>query len=414
MKQLKTVYPDLSEGEISIFHGDNATEGSVIESLTTRGLFATRTILIYQEPDFLQPSGKKQELGAKLLDALNRNDAKRVVGILARLMKEKRVSVAELLQGSKEAIKRLALPAETDLNSLLELAEKFQARLQEIMDQADQPGGERILEWISRGIEQGRGRDVFLVIQLERGDKRQKLFKRFCRLCPVTDLTGAGESYGKKTAAMQARVRQWLSEAGKEIDANALKYFMTKVGEDSLSALKNETEKLISLSGQRKQIGIKDVQSLVVRHREEEIFRITEAFRKRDVPGVLTSFRHLQDQGIHPLAVLSAIRNFLLRMVALKVAVDSAGLGAQVRNVQYNTFKNRYWDEIKSVFDRYGKNPVSSLHPYAAYMNVSAINMFSWQELFDMLGEMADLDLALKGSRVGPETVLESFFMRHL
>ncbi len=414
LKFLTSIYPDLSEGEITMLHGEEATESRVLESLKTRDLFSTRTVVIYQEPDFLQRRGGKKDRAARLQRAMDDNRPERAARILAAMMREGKVSVADLQSGNRAVLKRLGLPDEVDFPRISEILEKFSGKIEEALHEASGPGGERILEWTRHGFGKGISPQAFLIIHLERPDRKNRILKKFLDSCPVTDLTGHGEKYGKKTASIKARVRAWLSQQGKEIEPQALGFFVEKVGEGSLSALKNEAEKLASLTGGRKKITLEDARKLVVRHHEEEIFKVTEAFRSRNLSKVLASSRMLLEQGIHPLAVLSAIRNLVIKILALKVAARASGLEGRLGNVRYPEFRNTYWKQLKEVLDRHENSPLDGLHPYGAYLNLAALNRFSWEELLDMLEEMPDLDFSLKGGKTAPELVLESFFLRRL
>ncbi len=414
MKMLAGIFPGLSEDEISILHGDEVTEANIVEALRTKGLFVSRTIVIYQEPDFLRAKGRADDISKRLEKALESNNEERVVKLLARLMAREDVSVSELKSATKQAIGRLALPKGIDMKGLLEMVERFQDRLEQLRKEPLESSGERILQWLRSGIEKKGRQNVFLCLSVERPDRRRKELKQFLKLCPFTDLSGGSEGHGKKTVFLQTQVKNWVKEAGKQISPEALKHLMELVGDRSISALKNEAEKLISLSGQRKIIGLEDVKGLVIRHREEEIFKIGDAIRRRDIGAALKSSRLLLEQGIHPLAVLSAVRNCLLRILALKVAVAASGFEHQVEKSSYTLFKDKFWQSLKSLLEPYGWNPLGNLHPYGAWLNITSSGNYSLHELFDMLEEMAEMDLSLKGGKVSPELVIENFFMKNL
>ncbi len=413
LKVLESRFPGLSEKEIIMVHGDEVSESAVLERLKTRDLFVSRKAVVYQEPDFLQPRGRKRELNARLQKALDEGKRDRAARILAAVMRDKRLSLADLESASKEVLGKLALPAGIDNAQVLEIALEFSGKIQELLSEPEESTGERILEWIGKTARGKKAAQVFLAVHLERPDRRNRLLKQFMEMCPVTDLSGKGERYGRRTASLQAQVKAWLSELGKNIEPQALKFFVEKVGEDSLSALKNEAEKLASLSGRRKTITLEDATGLVVSHREEEIFQVTDAIRSRNLHRTLTSFRSLLDQGVHPLAVLSAVRNLLVKILALQTAVMCTGPDLVRERMSYQAFKNSHWKRFKAVFEQYDENPLEGLHPYSAYLNLAALDRFSQGELLDMLEEMMELDFSLKGGKIPPELVMESFFLRN-
>ncbi len=396
-----------------MLHGDDASEAAVLESLKTGDLFSSRRIVIYHEPDFLQPGEKREELGQRLEKAVTGNKKERAVKILAKILRRSRISPDRLAHGNRDIIKKLALPASLDLSSVLELIEEYKEK-PELLQESGATRGELLLEWLAPGKSSRKRKDIFLAIHVERPDRRNRILKALMKICPVTDLAAGRDRSGRGVSRLRDYVKGWLSESGKSIEGNALKFLIEKVGEVSPSALKNEVEKLVSQSGHSKTISLEDVRKLVVRHREEEIFRITDAVRTRNASRAVTSLRMVMDQGIHPLAVLSAVRNVMLRIFALKVAVSSLGLEGRIEGSSYNVFKSRYWDELRAVFPDDAKGPLVKQHPYAAFLNVSAVGNFSWKEILGMLEEMAHMDFALKGGKMPPGLVLESFFMRNL
>ncbi len=406
-KAIEARFPGLREEEITMFHGDETSESLVLEALKTRDLFNPRRIVIYQEPDFLQPKAKMPDMAAKLASALRDNRRGKAVNMLAGLLKEHSVSFAEFREQRLAVLKRLPLPSQVDLDLVMEVADASMERLEHLLGMEKKSGGSLLLDWISSARAQA---DLFLVIHMERPDRRNRLLKQFMKLCPVIDLTGRGG----KSASLQHYVDECLSESGKTMDRAAMKLFMDTVGDASLSALKNEAEKLVSQSGTKKRITVDDVRHIVVRHREEEIFRITDAIRRRDVAGAVMSLRRLVSQGIHPLAVLSAVRNLLLRTLAMKIAVERLGLTGRARNMNYNIFKKDCWDNLKAVFEPHGNNPLEGLHPYAAWLSLGAVSSFSRQELLSMIGKMASLDFELKGGKIPPDLAIELFVMENL
>ena len=196
-------------------------------------------------------------------------------------------------------------------------------------------------------------------------------------------------------------------EAGKTMNRGALDLFVELVGNVSISAVRAEMEKLISSIGEKKQITELDVEELVFRHREEEIYRIGDAVRKRDLSSALRSMAFILDQGIPAIAVASAIRNCFVRMLAIKSAASLVNDVNPPRN--FNEFKRSYWPRLMEMAKECGLDHFVKMPPYGAFLHLNA--SYEIQELMSVLEEFAFLDLDLKGSKVEPRILMENFLM---
>ena len=79
---LKSRFPGFQESDLTVIHGDEASEAQVLEALKTRDLFNPKKIIIYQEPDFLQPRGRRQDRAEMLVKALADGRKERVIKFL--------------------------------------------------------------------------------------------------------------------------------------------------------------------------------------------------------------------------------------------------------------------------------------------------------------------------------------------
>lgn len=361
---ISTHIQGVSEKDVIFFHGDEHSEAQVLEALKTKDLFTSRKVVIYREPDFLISA---------LMDADSNDNS-------TQMLKKNKIE-EEGFKGPKK--------------------------------KRQSGGGELILKWLSSSTNRPEYTG-FLIIHCQHPDKRRSLFKKLSKLCQVTNLNIENSRYGKSSGKAQQYIIKWLSQSDKEIESSALKSLLEKVGTDSLSALKNEIDKLINLSGNQKRIYLQDIEGLVVRHREEEIFKITDALRNKNISAAIESLGRILAQNIHPLVVLSSFRNCIYRILAMKIAASHLGFSYEVAAVSYNEFKNHYWENIKKYYPINSTGFLSSMHPYAAYLHFKVLDNFTIVKLFSMLEQMAKMDLALKGSKIPPEIILESFLFEYL
>ena len=89
-----------------------------------------------------------------------------------------------------------------------------------------------------------------------------------------------------KAGAAGGHVMQFAAERDKQINRDAAQLLVQWIGSD-LSALAGEVEKLATYVGDRKQITIKDVSTLVTASAGPDAFDLTNAIASGDTPGAL-------------------------------------------------------------------------------------------------------------------------------
>ncbi len=409
-KCLEKAFQFLGENEkdnITILRGEEVSEAQVIEALKTRGLFGNRKVVIYQNPDFLL-AGKKKDPVKKLVGALERSQMKRAARLLGSVLAEKGLYPDTI--SNHEPHELLSL-LETDAINIEQVQELLAYHLKEVQKGLETRGsdGHLLLNWLKKRDKVNRPGNSFVIIYLSQKPPASTIFKKFAELCHVENLTLPTGKGQEAKAQLHLFVRDMLKEQGKEIDSPALERFLQLVGTGSVSAIRNELLKLVHLCGEKGRISVQDVESLVVRHKEEEIFRLTEAFRQKRLGQALESLDLLIEQNIHPLALLSAIRNSVLRILAIKAAANTLQISP---GCPYNQFKNTCWPDMKKTLSKYSATSLSKMHPYSAFIHLGSPHKIP--TLYDMIEEMAELDLALKGSKLDPRVIIEKFFFKYL
>ncbi len=394
---------DSEPNAITVFRGDEIAESQVLEALKTRGVFSKKEVVIYRDPDFLLSGKKRPDLGTRLRQAIREGKEKRAARLLGRILSEKGLGQEDLVELGPEKISKIIKDrglAEEELENLLK------NHLEEIRRSISPSShsGLGLLSWLKRRKKENH----FLIIQVSMPPKDVPVFKEFLEVCQVVDLDLSSRKGKAASAGVSQFVKEQLKRQGKEMERAGLDEFLRLVGASSLSAIKNELQKLVSLTGNKKKITRQDVLTLVVRHKEEELYRLTEAFRKKELSSALLSLDLLLEQGIHPLAIVSAIRNSIIRTYALK-SVSKEFLNSRGG---FNQFKEAQWPEIKKTLSTIGAGAISRMHPYSAYLHLAS--PYTESELLEMLKELPGLDLAMKGSKLEPRFVLENFFFRHL
>ncbi len=265
--------------------------------------------------------------------------------------------------------------------------------------------------------------------QLEKKEEQEKL-EKWCNiektnkdLNAILILFFSPESFNKKTLSdliekvnfydftlkdsekdTRSFIIEFLKNEGKSIKKKALDLFIDLVGSSSATAIKKELEKLIFLVGDKREITEFHVEELVFRHKTEEIYKISDAIRKKDITHALKSLNLLIEQNIPPVAILSTIRNTIIRILSVKIITAQKPFK---KKISFDEFKISFWPKLKEEYKDKAIYDFLKLHPYSAYLMFQA--PYKINELFAILENMAFLDLELKGGKVTPQFVLENF-----
>lgn len=269
-----------------------------------------------------------------------------------------------------------------------------------------QDASERLLSAIDRGLPP----DNIVVLTTENIDKRKKLFTGIKKSGEIIDCSitqGLSKSaVREQKEVLQEMVRNTLAPFKKSIEPRALELLFERVGFHPVGVVM-EVEKLALFAEDRASITTGDVELMVARTREDAIFQLTEALGNRNITRSLVLLNNLISDGIHSLAVLASIRNYLRKLLifrALQLKDDPIWSG----NMNSNRFQNDYLPALKE------KGEWSELlkgHPYALYMSFSKASEFSPAILKKSLSLILEAEFRLKGAPIPGTIVLEELLI---
>jgi DNA polymerase-3 subunit delta len=266
------------------------------------------------------------------------------------------------------------------------------------------------LEKLMAAIKTGLPGDNVLLLIAEHVDKRKKLFAHIKKYGEIIDCSVAEGS--SKAAIDQQRkvIREMVAETlaglNQSIESDALELLFKRVGFHPVGAVL-EAEKLALHLDEGRSITRRDVEQLVGRTREDAIFELTEALGKNNAPRLMIVLDHLLADGVHPLAIVASLRNYLRRLLIFrslqtrKEPVWSARLSA-------SDFQNSYLPALKQT----GLWPdLLKGHPYALYVGFNSASRFSIGNLKRSLGLLLKGEFRLKGSPVPGRIVIEEMLL---
>lgn len=272
-------------------------------------------------------------------------------------------------------------------------------------------GAELLLATLETGIPPGN----VLILLTETVDRRKKLFKYLEKHCAVIDLAleaGTGSAAREdQDAVLKEVVKQTMDGFGKKLELKALPVFLERVGFNPLAAAM-EAEKLALSVGERTTVTMDDLNAMIGRTREEALFELNEAVGRRDLVSALGILHRLQENGIHPLAVLSGLRNFLRKLLFIR-AISEDPQTSYHDGLSYAAFQKVVLpglaenQDLTALLGKKGKAP----HPFAVYKSFQQAEMFSLTELKQALAGLLETEYRMKGSGLPASLVMENFFL---
>ncbi|MEE4240202.1 MAG: hypothetical protein V2I36_01955, partial [Desulfopila sp.] len=192
-----------------------------------------------------------------------------------------------------------------------------QVRQKEISSPAAQDPAEKYIEAFTKGFPPN---NVFL-LTAENVDKRKRLFtcikKNYLVVdCSVAEGGGVAAQRAQK-AVLEEVLHQTLSSFNKTIDPGAVDVFFERVGFHPVAVV-TETEKLALFCDERTRITRNDLDCMVGRTREDALFELTDSFGKRKIGPTLITLSHLLENGIHGLAILATMRNYISKLLVFR------------------------------------------------------------------------------------------------
>lgn len=217
-------------------------------------------------------------------------------------------------------------------------------------------------EAVQKAIAKGFPRGNHLIITADLVDKRRTLYKTIRENGIIIDCSvPRGDRRADRMAqeaVLSERRDTILNQFGKTIDQGAYQAMCAMTGFD-LRTFSQNLEKLVSYVGDRKQITVDDVESVLERTKEDPVYELTNAVSDRNIERTLFYLNSLLAADLHPLQLLAAITNRIRKLLLVKGFVESShGSNWHVGAGEYY-FKSHIMPAIQ-VYDRELLNQIES------------------------------------------------------
>lgn len=313
------------------------------------------------------------------------------------------------------------------------------------------PAADDNAEVVGQVILKGFPRGNHLIITTDLVDKRRSLYKIIRQEGVIIDCSvPKGDRRADKMAQENALIERRdaiLERFDKTIDQDAYRAVCEMTGFD-LRTFSQNLEKLASYVGDRKEISVDDVGSVLERTKKDPIYELTNAVSDRNVKGALFYLKSLLAAEFHPLQILAAITNQTRKLLLLKGFVESSQISKRHAGAGYGYFKNHIMpaiqahdrellDQIESWESMLSKDTetegksgtkkeakkksklVTDLmiaknpnNPYPVYILIQKSDKYTTAELMDAFECLRRADMRLKSTGQRPKLILEEAILK--
>ncbi|MBC2149092.1 DNA polymerase III subunit delta [Listeria booriae] len=205
---------------------------------------------------------------------------------------------------------------------------------------------------------------LVIIARVEKLDERKKLTKLLKKQATIVDAKRPND----------AELRKWVQSAIKNNDFSmeipATERLMELTGGQLTTAM-NELDKLMLYKLESREISVADVESLVVRSLEQNIFLLLDKMIALDISGALSIYYDLLKQKEEPIKILALIASQFRLLTQIKL-LEKQGFSQQ-----------QVAQKLK-------------VHPFRVKIGARQAKSFSYEQLTATLERLAEMDFEMK------------------
>ena len=419
----------------------------VIESVNTFSLLPGTKVVAMRESRIFYTKQDKNRMLENSKKAYDDDNIKKAARYLLSLMSNLNLAYEDLERSNRSKI----FKAEPDLikvdDWMDDVVRYCQENDLEVPEPSDQAGA------LQKAIEKGFPQDNHLIITTDVIDKRRGLYKAIENQgmiidCAVPKGNRRADRMVQDDILLQKKI-EILSNSHKEMDQNAYMTLVDMIGFD-LRTFCASLEKLIDYVGERNNITVEDVESVLKRTKIDPIFEFTNAFADRQIEKSLFFLNSLLAADFHPLQIFAAMVNQVRKLILAKDFALSAQKSGWHAGLSYNIFQRNvipsivaYDQTILKILEDW-ENP--AFHPehiekvphqakegkgkkkkkiktdlllarnpknaYPVYLLLKKSEHYSKKELLDAFRYLNETDAQLKISSQEPKLILERLILK--
>ena len=260
-----------------------------------------------------------------------------------------------------------------------------------------------------QAYENGIPQDNTLILLAEAVDKRKKLYKYIQKHGVILDLSvdsgGSAAAKRDQENVLKELIQSTLKKYDKEMEPKTLPVLLERVGFHPVAVVM-EAEKLALYVADRKTITRNDIDAIIGRTREEALYELTESVTSGKPEDGLLILAHLQDNGVHGLAILATLRNHFKKLLLVR-SLQGLQSPAYTKSLSFPVFQKSYLPKLKEGRDEWS-TLLWKMHPYALYMVFRQAAQFSCEYLQDGLKEVLAAEYRMKSSSVDNRLIMDN------
>lgn len=239
-----------------------------------------------------------------------------------------------------------------------------------------QPNNEQVNEFLEKY--DGENFIIFEVYQnkLDERKKITKTLKKTSKLAKVEQMS-------------EQEIKNWiknkLHENFKDIKQDALDFFIELTG-INFNIVSQELEKIILFLGERTTINKKDVEEIINRSLEQNVFLLTEYIQKGEKYKAIQLIKDLIVMKEEPIKLLALITSNYRLYYQCKILSRKGYSGQQI---------------AKTI----------NVHPYRVKLALNQVKHYQLTHLLNIIDQCAETDYKLKSSYMDKQLILELFIL---
>lgn len=400
---------------LKLIDGDKELPLQTLNILKTYSLFPGRQVVKVVDSQLLFSKKTGKPLWLKASKAAEEKDFVRAGRYLQGLIRLGQMQIVEAtdLTGLSEAKWKnnfAFVKPKDDMAWVKEALKALEDGDNEKPDPSVNDDSEVYMETFAAGIPENN----ILILLSEEVDKRKRFYKFIKKQGVVLDLSVAGGSSqmakNDQEKVLRELVARTMAEFGKKIESRALPIFFERVGFYPVAVVR-EAEKLALYADDVNLVTLQDVNAIVGRTREDALFELTEAYSENKVTEALKIMARMLDTGIHPLVIVSGLRNHL-RKLLLVCSFREQSYPAFVEGMSFAAFQKGYLVQLQAAKEEQLK--ALPTHPYALFMMFNNAKKHSVNQIMQGLKKLLEAEYRLKSSQLSGRLVLDNFILETL
>ena len=223
--------------------------------------------------------------------------------------------------------------------------------------------------------------DTFLIFitNNENIDSRKKIVKQIKELGEIKELNEIDDNY------LNEYINNYLKEHNYQMEDN--KYFLDKVGKN-LNNIKNELDKLLIYKMDDKNITNSDIDKILIKVLESEIFILTDAIIARDIPKSLELLKEFLNNNYEEMQIIMLLASQFRFLFQVKRLLN----------------KNKSENEIAKILE---------VNPYRVKFTKKKLYNYSEKLLLSYIKKLAKIDHDIKLGIMDKKLALELFIIEN-